>query len=54
MRVYDPAKTMPDCSEFRGTVTVDVAIAALRACVVQRLSLVDEFTVYSRTVALRR
>ena len=54
VRVYGPAKTVADCFKFRNKVGVDVAIEALRDCVVRRLSTADELDGYARICRVAR
>lgn len=54
VRVYSPAKTVADCFKFRNKVGVDVAIDALRDCLVQRLSTADELDRYAHICRVGR
>ncbi len=40
--VYDPAKTVADCFEFRNEIGLDIALEALRDCWRQRKATMDE------------
>ena len=54
VRVYGPAKTVADCFKFRNKVGLDIAIEALRDCVAQRLSTVDELDRYAHICRVGR
>jgi predicted transcriptional regulator of viral defense system len=47
VRVYDAAKTVADCFKFRNKIGMDVALEALRECVRERRSTVDELMYYA-------
>ena len=48
VKVYSPAKTVADCFKFRNKIGLDVAIEALRDCLVQKKCSVDEIWKYAR------
>ncbi len=47
VRIYGPAKTVADCFKYRNKVGLDVAMEALRDCLRQRKSTVDELWHYA-------
>jgi hypothetical protein len=48
VRVYNPAKTVADCFKYRNKIGLDIAIEALRDCLRQRKSKVDDLVHYAR------
>jgi len=46
VRIYDPDKTVVDCFKYRNKVGLDVAIEALRDCIAQRKSTMDQLWKY--------
>lgn len=47
VRIYDPGKTVADCFKYRNKVGLDVAIEALRDCISQRKSTIDQLWKYA-------
>ena len=54
IRVYGVAKTVADCFKFRNKIGIDVAVEALRDCLKQRKSSVDELVRYARICRVER
>ena len=48
VKVYCPAKTVADCFKYRNKIGLDVAIEALRDCISQKKSSVDEIWKYAK------
>jgi predicted transcriptional regulator of viral defense system len=48
VRIYSAAKTVADCFKYRNKVGLDVALEALRECLRQRKSTVDEIWRYAK------
>lgn len=42
VKVYSPAKTVADCFKYRNKIGIDVAIEALRECLLMRAATIDE------------
>jgi predicted transcriptional regulator of viral defense system len=47
VKIYDPGKTVADCFKYRNKVGLDVAIEALRDCISQRKSTMDQLWKYA-------
>ena len=45
--IYDPGKTVADCFKYRNKVGLDIAIEALRDCIAQRKSTMDQLWKYA-------
>ena len=54
IRVYSAAKTVADCFKFRNKIGVDVAVEALRDCLRQRKTKVDELVRCARICRVER
>ena len=48
VKVYCPAKTVADCFKYRNKIGLDVAIEALRDCLTQKKSTVDDIWKYAK------
>jgi predicted transcriptional regulator of viral defense system len=48
VKIYNPAKTVADCFKYRNKVGLDIAIEALRDCIIQRKSTMDRLWKYAR------
>lgn len=48
VKVYCPAKTVADCFKYRNKIGLDVAMEALRDCLRQKKSTVDEIWKYAK------
>jgi hypothetical protein len=54
VRVYNPAKTVADCFKHRNKIGLDVAIEALRDCLVQRKATIDDLVHYAAVCRVDR
>jgi predicted transcriptional regulator of viral defense system len=54
VRVYNIAKTVADCFKFRNKIGVNVAVEALRDCLRQRKTNIDELVRYARICRVER
>jgi hypothetical protein len=48
VRIYNPAKTVADCSKYRNMIGLDVAIEALREAIRERRCSTDELWRYAK------
>lgn len=48
VKIYDPAKTVVDCFKYRNKIGLDVAIEALRDCIIQRKCTMDALWGYAK------
>lgn len=54
IRIYSPAKTVADCFKFRNLVGLDVALEALKACLLKQRCPVDEILQYAAICRVSR
>jgi len=54
VRVFNPAKTVADCFKFRNKIGLDVAMEALRDCLRQKKSTIDEVFIAAKVCRVAR
>jgi len=54
VQVYSPAKTVADCFKYRNKIGLDVALEALKDCIGQRKSTVDELWAAAKVCRMTR